>query len=113
MGLSTAMNLLGDDRQTKSSTREVLGVMTDTSGRWFTPREIEQRTLLDHETVSCVLQALAMGRVLDFEPASGSYRYQQDTVLDLEVRRFVRHVDDYERAHRTNVDRFRQRYGAL
>jgi hypothetical protein len=112
VGLAAAMRLIADDRQTRSATREILAVMMDRAGEAFTPAEIEKCTLFDHETVACVLQALSMGRVLDFEPASGTYRYQTDKVLDLEVRRFIRHVDDNQRAVRTNVDRFRQRYGA-
>ncbi len=112
MGLAAAMSLIGDDRSTTSTMRDVLSGLTAAPGRWFTEAEIMRRSLYDRDAVAAVLQALVAGRVLDFEPASSSYRYNQDTVLDLEVRRFLRHADGNERAVRTNVDRFRQRYGA-
>jgi hypothetical protein len=105
------MSLIADDRQTQSATREVLDVMTASPERWFTAAEVSRRCLIDSDTVHGVLTALAAGRVLDFEPASGSYRYRKDTVLDLEVRRFIRSANGHERLVRTNVDRFRQRYG--
>ena len=67
--------------------------------------------LHDKRTVQGVLEALVQGVVLDFDTASASYRYHRDTALDFEVRRFIRRADVHDQGVRTNVDRFRQRYG--
>jgi hypothetical protein len=113
LGLAQAMSLIADDRHMESVTREVLSVFTGSPDRWLTTAEVARRCLHDAETVGRVLTALAAGCVLDFEAASGGYRYHQDTVLDLEIRRFIRRADGHERLVRTNVDRFRQRYGGF
>lgn len=113
MGLAQAMNMIADDRTTQSATREVLAVLADADGQWLSPHQVAGRSLHDTDVVVPILQALAAGRVLDFEPASGLFRYHSDTVTDLEVRRFLRRADGHERVTRTNVDRFRQRYGTV
>jgi hypothetical protein len=113
VGLAQAMNLIADDRQTQSATREVLTVFSSCPEKWLKPDDVCRSCLYGADVVRSVLTALAAGRVLDFEPASGSYCYHQDAVLDLEVRRFIRRADGHERLVRTNVDRFRQRYGGF
>jgi hypothetical protein len=113
VGLTQAMNLIADDRQTQSVTREILSVFLAAPDTWMTTEDIRRRCFYPEDIVASVLTALAAGRVLDFEPASGAYCYQKDAVLDLEVRRFIRRADGHERLVRTNVDRFRQRHGSF
>jgi DNA-binding IclR family transcriptional regulator len=113
VGLAQAMNMIADDRKSQSTAREVLSVLTGADGQWLSAHDVAGRSLYDESSVLGILDALASGRVLDFEPASGRYRYHSDTVNDLEVKRFLRRADGRERAARTNVDRFRQRYGSI
>lgn len=113
MGLSQAMSMIADDRKSQSTTREVLSVLKDAEGQWLSTHEVAGRSLHDEFDVLAVLDALKAGRVLDFEPASGRYRYHSDMVNDLEVKRFLRSADGRERVARTNVDRFRHRYGSI
>ena len=111
MGLSKAMGLLGADRRAQSATRDVLAVATHAEGSWLTAHDISRLTLHDAEIVGLVLGALVTGRVLDFDPSTNSYRYNKDAVLDLEVRRFIRNAEGHDHFVRSNVDRFRQRFG--
>jgi hypothetical protein len=107
------MSMIADDRRSQSTTREVLSVLTDADGQWLSAHDVAGRSLHDEFSVLSVLDALTAGRVLDFEPVSRRYRYHSDTVNDLEVKRFLRRADGRERVARTNVDRFRQRYGSI
>ena len=112
MGLARALSLMRDDRGTESVAREVLAVMSADSRPQLTSEGVQRRLLFhDKRTVDDVLEALARGLVLDFDPASASYGYHRDTALDFEVRRFIRRTDGHDKHVRTNVDRFRQRRG--
>ena len=112
MGLARALSLMHGDRVTESVAREVLEVMSCDPRPQLTSEGIRHRLPFhDKRTVEVVLEALAEGLVLDFDSASTSYRYHWDTALDFEVRRFIRRADGHDKHVRTNVDRFRQRYG--
>jgi hypothetical protein len=112
VGLARALTLLHGDRMNESVAREVLAVLATDPRPALTSEGLRHRLpLYDRRTVDGVLEALVAGVVLDFDTASASYRYHRDTALDFEVRRFVRHADGHEQHVRTNVDRFRQRYG--
>ena len=112
MGLARALGAMRGDRGTESVAREVLQVMSADSRPQLTFEGLRNRLPLhDRHTVEVVLEALSRGLVLDFDPVSASYRYHRDTALDFEVRRFIRRTDGHDHHVRTNVDRFRQRYG--
>ena len=112
MGLARALGLMHGDRGKESVAREVLQVMSSDLRPELTAEGVRNRLPLhDKHTVEAVLEALVTGVVLDFDTASGSYRYHRDTALDFEVRRFIRRADGHDQHVRTNVDRFRQRYG--
>jgi hypothetical protein len=112
MGLARALTLLHGDRGSESVAREVLAVMSADPRPQLTSEGVRHRLPLhDRRAVDGVLEALVEGVVLDFDTASGSYRYHRDTALDFEVRRFIRRADVHDQGVRTNVDRFRQRYG--
>ena len=112
MGLARALTLMHGDRSNESVAREVLAVMSSDPRPQLTSEGLRHRLPLhDRRTVEGVLEALVAGVVLDFDTASASYHYHRDTALDFEVRRFIRRADLHDQDVRTNVDRFRQRYG--
>ena len=112
MGLARALTLLHGDRGYESVAREVLTVMSSDARPQHTEDGIRHRLPLhDRRSVETVLTALVDGVVLDFDSAAASYRYHKDTALDFEVRRFIRRASVHDEGVRTNVDRFRQRYG--
>jgi hypothetical protein len=112
MGLARALTILKGDRTNESVAREVLAVMSPEPRPRLTYEGLRHRLpLQDKRTFEGVIAALVEGVVLDFDTASASYRYHRDTALDFEVRRFIRRADVHDQGVRTNVDRFRQRYG--
>lgn len=113
MSLRQAMASLADDRDTITAARDVISYFDRHRDQPVAVQVLERATGVPVWRLEPVLSALASALVLDCDgdPRSDGCRYHPDTVLELEVRRFLRAAVTAEGALQRKVDRFRGRYG--
>lgn len=113
MGLRTAMLALPDDSATRAAVFEVVAFFDTHRGVGLALDRIVHALSVDPDRVSAVMRALADGRVVDCDGATGTetYTLSADPVVTLEVRRFLRSGDGAARLHR-GIDRYRGRFGS-
>jgi hypothetical protein len=111
MGLSRALGRLPADRFTETVVRDVLLAMRRHAGRRLTCADVAGLLSVAQHQIASVLEALAEAFVLDSDGEPPSYRYRRDTASDLEIERFLRRADCHDGMLRSNVAKFRQRYG--
>ncbi len=111
MSLRRALEGIRSDRETVTTLREVLAMIRHHSGEPLLPADIARAVGRDAEIVAPLLEVLAAAFVLDFDSASGRYIYSQDTLLDVEIDRYVRRTDEFSGRAQNNLERFRRRYG--
>ncbi|MDH4139708.1 MAG: hypothetical protein OEV43_03970 [Coriobacteriia bacterium] len=112
MSLKRALESLPADRETSSTVRDILTMFRRHPDAWMSCRHVANIVDRSVETSRGILAVLAESGVLDFDSAESKYRYEQDTLLNIEIDRFVRRVDSHAGAVQSNVERFRQRYGS-
>ena len=112
MSLKSALLLLPLDRETSCATRDVLDLFRRHPDEWFRVAQIAGSVNRSSTLVGDILEVLRGNAVLDFDSTVRSYRYRRDTLLDIEIDRFVRRVEGGSNVVQSNVERFRQRYGA-
>lgn len=113
MSLRKALALLPDDRGTATVVREVLAFFDSHPDTDIEPERVMHATGLPPIRVEPVLKTLAETLVLDCdgEPALKSCRYHPDSVLSLEVSRYLRVQSGSSSQLQSSVDRFRGRHG--
>lgn len=112
VSLARALARLPDDIESGRVLRDVLVFLRRHKGEWLSEADIRMRTGLAPADVRAVLPVLVDAFVLDFDRATERYRYEGDVALAFEVDAFVRRIDCAESHVRTNVAKFRERYGA-
>lgn len=112
MSLRRALGSLPDDRQTVATVREVVSYLHEHPSQPIVAARVARVTGLPEPRVSTVLQALADAYVIDCDgdPRSCPCLFRPDTVLTLEVERFLRAAGDSNAKLQRGVDRFRSRY---
>ena len=115
MSLRTTLTLLPDDRATDAAVREVIAFFHAHAHEPVEPSRVSRATGLSADRVEPVLEALAKGRVIDCDgdPLTKPSSFDPDTMLAMEVRRFLRVSDSTSSRMRAGVDRYRGRQGLL
>lgn len=111
MSLRRALEELPHDRMLESVAREVLGLFQRNPKSWLTPDQVKSR--IPHPAnADRILTLMAESYVLDFEDAPPRYRLVDDTLLSIEVDRFLRQAERHEHRIQTNVARFRRHFNS-
>lgn len=93
--------------------REVLAFLSAHVGESIDVQRVGHATGLSGARVAPVLEALTDARVVDCDGDSreGAVVFDPDTVVRLEVRRFLKSGGEPERRLQRGTDRFRDRFG--
>jgi len=115
MGLRTALALLPDDRATDAAVREVVAFFHTHAHEPVEPMRVVRATGLLGERTEPVLQALAKGGVIncDGDPLKEPSSFDPDTMLALEVKRFLRVGDGASSRIHASVSKYRGRQGPI
>lgn len=113
MTLKRALGTLPDDRETIRVAREVVAYLERHRGRALDGTAIATATGLPSPKVHDVLFALRLGHVVQCDAGGHGelFRYEPDTALELEVRRFLASSGTIDAGLRRRVDRFRGTFG--
>jgi hypothetical protein len=113
VGLRSTLALLPDDRATDAAVREVITFFRAHAHEPVDARRVSRATGMSPDRVDPVLQALAKGRVIDCDgdPLTQPCSFDPDTMLAMEVRRFLRVSDSASSRMQAGVDRYRGRQG--
>lgn len=113
MSLRTALAALPDDRAAIHAVREVIGCFASHRGVPMPAARVSSATGLEPDRVLPVLRALVAARVLDFDHDSGggAYTFDPDSILQLEVDRFLRSGNPDAARMQSSIGRFRSRLG--
>ena len=115
LGLRTTLALLPDDRATDAAVREVIAFFHAHAHEPVEASRVIRATGLSADRIEPVLQALAKGRVIDCDgdPLDKPSSFDPDTMLALEVRRFLRAGENTSSRIHAGVNRYRGRQGFL
>jgi hypothetical protein len=107
--------VLPDDRATVSAAREILAFFNAHAHEPISPDRLVRATGLPADRTEAVLGVLAGSFVLDCDgdPGLAPSSYDPDTVLALEVRRFLRVHEATNTRLQSDIDRFRGRHGSM
>ena len=108
MGLQRALLRIAGDRSAENLLREVLGFAREQAPATFSAEQLAGHIRHDVADVAMLLSQLEAEAVLVRD--GGLYRYPDDAVVDLDVRRFLRSAQRHHAIVQTNVERFRQRF---
>ena len=113
MSLRTALASLPDDRATAHAVYEVLACFATHSDEPMTVARVSRATCLDLDRVVPVFEALAAARVVDCDgdPGSAACLFHPDTVLSLEISRYLRSGSPGSNRMQTNLGKYRSRLG--
>lgn len=111
MSLNRALSKLAPDAHMEHVLRDVLVLFGHHEKEWLSEGEVQAKTGRTLTDVRSVLPALVEAFVLDFDAATGRYRYCGDAALSFEIGAFMRRVDYHQSHVRTNIARFRERQG--
>jgi len=111
VSLRKALAALPDDRSTRSAIHGVVSYLDTHRDEPFDLYVITRRTGIDDPHIELVLRALASAFVIDCDgdPRSTPCTFRPDSVLALEVRRFLRTSGGSDIRLQRGVDRFRGR----
>ena len=110
MGLRQALEKLPHDRAVESATRTILALFRKQPGEWLTADEILTH-VSDPAAGRKVLRILTETFVLDFQDAPPRYRCEPDTLLEMELERYLHGAERHEERRQSNMARFRRRFG--
>lgn len=109
MSLRKALDRLPGDLATENAVREVLQLLRIRTGEPLSVAEIARRLERPEGSVAVILLELADAFVLHRD--SLSYSYVCDSVVEMDVDRFMRRAESHSTFVQTNVAKFRDRYG--
>lgn len=114
MSFRRAIEALSDDRETVMATREIVAFFQRHRGEAVERSRVARATGVPAGRVEAILGALAGAHVIDCDRDSSTadVTYNPDSVLELEVRRFLRVSDTVGSGLRRKADRFRGRFGS-
>jgi hypothetical protein len=113
VSLRTALASLPDDRATASAVREVVSYAAAHRRQAFPAERIVKATGMTHDRIDPVLRALCDCGVLhcDGDPCLHDMRFDPDSVLELEIARFLRASGTPEARLQASVGKYRNRLG--
>ena len=113
MSLRRALLVLSDDASTRAVVHGLIAFMDRHRNEPLDMARLSRATGLGIERIEPVVRTLVDALVVDCDgdPTSTTYTFAPDTVLELEVRRFLRSGDGNDRLHRS-IDRYRGRFGS-
>jgi len=113
MSLRTALASLPDDRATAHAVYEVLACLATHSDEPMTTTRVSRATCLDADRVIPVFEALAAAHVVDCDgdPGRGPCVLHPDTVLSLEINRYLRSGSPTANRMQSNLGKYRSRLG--
>jgi hypothetical protein len=109
LSLTRALSNLPEDAELERTLRDVLILFRRHKAEWLSELDVRTKTGCRPAHIAMLLPVLACAFVLDFDSASGAYRFNGDVVLGYEIDAFVRRVDSHQAHVRTNVAKFRER----
>lgn len=109
MGLDRALHALPDDRGTENTVREVLQLMSRHPGEWLRSADVSRSVAQPEHRVAVILSTLVDGSVLRSE--GDRFRYDRDSLVDMDIRRFLNRAETHNRLAQNNLAQFRDRYG--
>lgn len=114
MSLRTALASLPDDRETAACVRQVLGYLAEHPAEPVTAARISRVVGIDQHRVDTVMSAFAKSYVVDCDgdPEVASCVFRPDSIVSMEVSRFMRSAGSSSARLQRGVDRFRGRYGS-
>ena len=112
MSLRKALAALPEDRATTSATREVLRFFDTHPNQYVDESRVVRATQATAARVELILHALTDAHVLDCGGSGGQERrYAPDTLLALEMKRYLQSGATPSTSLQRSTDRFRSRYG--
>lgn len=113
MTLRRALARLSDDRDSVRAARDVVAYLDRHRGELLDPAKIGLAVGISGTRIEPVLAALFDGLVISCEgdPLHDRCTFAPDTVLSLEVRRFLKSSSGVDVGLQRRVDRFRGTYG--
>jgi len=111
VSLRRALEAVPDDRITRAVANGVVRYLNEHRAIHVDGPRIAAMTHLDVRAVQVVLDALVVGRVLDFVSDPPGYRLLDDRVLQIEVDLFLRSSRSHGEVLQSNVERYRRMYG--
>jgi hypothetical protein len=113
VSLRRAMMALPDDAATRHALHGVIAFMDGHVGEQLDAPRVARATGLGRDRVEPVMKALADALVVDCDgnPLEAGCVFAPDSVLSLEVNRFLRTGGGEARLHRS-IDRYRGRFGS-
>lgn len=113
MTLRKALIELPDDRESVAAARDVIAYFDRHKTEIVDPQRIGAAIGMASWRVAPVLTALANARVIDCDgdPLTELCSYRPDTVLDLEVRHFLKGSGGIDSGLQRRVEKFRGTYG--
>ena len=112
MSLARALTNLPDNAEVERALRDVLVLFRRHKAEWLSETDVRIKTGLSPVDLALILPVLARAFVLDFDSAESRYRFSGDVALGYEIETFSRRVEAHETHLRTNVARYRERYGS-
>jgi hypothetical protein len=110
MSLRRALDRLPHDRATEGAARELLTLFRRRHGEWIPLSELLIEGSYPEGVGRTVLDTLVSSTVLEFRGGPPRYRYETDSLVELEIDRYLRRADRHSGMVQDNVARFRQRY---
>ena len=114
MSLRKALAVLPDDRATAHAVHEIMSFFVAHEGEGLTADRVASATALSFMRIEPVLKALASAEVIDCDgdPRLHTCIYSADTILALEVKRYLRVADGASSRQQSSINKFRGRYGS-
>ena len=110
MGLRQALERLPHDRAVESAARTLLSLFRANPGKWLAREDVLEH-VSDPVAGRKVLEALSEAFVLDFQDAPPRYRYEPGPLLEMETERYLHGAERHDERRRSNMARFRRRFG--
>jgi hypothetical protein len=112
VSLRKALATLPDDREAVSATREILAFFASHADEYVSTERVARATRVSPHRVELILGTLVDTFVLDCG-GSGEreYRYAPDSLLALEMKRYLQTSAVPNSSLQRGTDRFRSRYG--
>lgn len=113
MSLRAALTSLPDDRASMRAAREVVACFSAHRGETLGSERVARISGVSRERIDPVLRALAAALVINCDGDLSSPRctFTPDSVLALEVERFLRKGDPGTARLHSSIDKFRRRNG--
>jgi DNA-binding IclR family transcriptional regulator len=109
MSLKRALEKIPDDRTSEAAAKDILRLFRHHPDESLSVNDVARRAGLNESTVGMILCVLADSYVLSSD--ADRYLYHRDTIVDMEIERFLRRAETHNEFVQSNVAKFRERYG--